>query len=116
MKPFENCDQSWDIHGPPCFCLSVPQQVSFFTPFNAIVTALQEIQDYLKTVTPNLHIVQGDFDTGKYPDEEASLHRALSRSVCYSHQPRDMLHYLLSGRGPQVITDQLGLRDSLIDK
>ena len=34
---------------------------------------MQEVQDYLKTISPNLSIVRGDFDEGNHPDEEASL-------------------------------------------
>ena len=37
------------------------------------LSVMQEIQDYLKTISPNLHIVQGDFDTTKYPDEQVKL-------------------------------------------
>ena len=31
---------------------------------------MQEVQDYLKTISPNLTIVRGDFDEGNHPDEE----------------------------------------------
>ncbi len=37
------------------------------------LVATQEVQDYLKTISPNLTIVRGDFDEGNHPDEEASF-------------------------------------------
>lgn len=37
---------------------------------------LQEIQDYLKTISPNLVIVRGDFDEGDHPDEQVGLSKS----------------------------------------
>jgi len=46
----------------------------------------KEIQDYLKTITPNLHVARGDFDEGTFPDEEVLEIGGFRVGLCHGHQ------------------------------
>lgn len=46
----------------------------------------KEVQDYLKTISPNLTIVRGDFDEGNHPDEEVLEIGDFKIGLCHGHQ------------------------------
>eukprot|EP00959_Pyramimonas_sp_CCMP1952_P281971 5893302-Pyramimonas_sp.AAC.1 len=49
-------------------------------------THFREIQDYLKGICPDLHIVKGEFDEGTYPETKVLQIGAFKIGVCHGHQ------------------------------
>lgn len=46
----------------------------------------KETYDYLKTLTSDVHIVQGDFDEGHYPDQKVVTVGQFRIGLCHGHQ------------------------------
>ena len=46
----------------------------------------QEVQDYLKTICSDLHVVRGEFDEGNYPETKVLTIGEFRFGVCHGHQ------------------------------
>ena len=51
-----------------------------------LLACAQEVQDYLKTICSDLHVVRGEFDEGNYPETKVLTIGEFRFGVCHGHQ------------------------------
>jgi predicted phosphodiesterase len=54
--------------------------------FSPRCAGFQEVQDYLKTICSDLHVVRGEFDEGGYPETKVLTIGEFRFGVCHGHQ------------------------------